>query len=59
MRHTRGVVALITAVFLGWVLVTSAQPAAGDQPYPGPQGTTAAPLGRVPVPQPLVAKRWS
>ena len=32
MRHTRGVVALIAAVFLGWVLVTSAQPAAASQP---------------------------
>lgn len=59
MRHARGVVALVTSLLLGWVLVTSAQTAAGDKPYPGLQGTTAAPLGRVPVPQPLVAKRWS
>jgi len=58
MRHARGIVALITSVLLGYILVTGAWPASGAIGDAG-QGRAAASLSRqAPGPVPLVAKRW-
>ena len=58
MRHSRGVVALITSALLGYVLVTGAGSAPGANSDPGQGRATAAQSHQPAGPTPLVAKRW-
>jgi hypothetical protein len=59
MRRARGVVALLSSVLLGLVLIAAAQPGPVHAPDVGKGWAAAARPGDAGVPAPLVAKRWS
>ena len=57
MRRSRGVIALLETIFLGFVLIAAAQ--GGPGPDLGKRWTSAAPLVGSQVVTPLLGKRWS
>ncbi len=58
MRRARGVLALLSSVLLGLVLIAAAQPGAVHAPDVGKRWAVAARPGDAGVPAPLVGKRW-
>ena len=58
MRRARGVVALLSSVLLGLVLIAAAQPGAVHASDVGKGWAAAARPGDAGVRAPLVAKRW-
>jgi len=59
MRRARGVLALLSSVLLGLVLVAAGQPGSGRAPDLGKRWVSPAPPGAAHLPTPLLGKRWS